>query len=135
MLDMGVKLIFAKEGTDAMNPELYMTEEEASVLGEWMSETVEEFLGDEPQTTMEGVDDIHDGLRLNFKNDKTVVVSFKGQEIGTFPWNVAFGYCTIDTESPFINVIINEDNTLEVDYSIDEEYYTFHCIRNGSEAE
>ena len=53
MLGMGVKIIFAKEGTKAMDPDLYLTEEESVVLGEWMSESVEELLGDGPQTSME----------------------------------------------------------------------------------
>lgn len=135
MLGMGVKLIFAKEGTDAMNPDLYLTEEESVVLGEWMSESVEELLGDGPKTSMEGVADIHDALRLNFKNDRSVTVSYKGQEIGTFPWSVALGYCTIETEDPSLTITINEDGTLDVDYSTDEDYYTFHCIKNNAEAE
>ena len=56
MLEMGVKVIFAKDGTDAMDPALYLTEEENAVIGEWAAESVEELLGDGPQTSMEGVD-------------------------------------------------------------------------------
>ena len=133
MLGMGVKIIFAKEGTEAMDPDLYLTDEESAVLGEWMSESVEELLGDGPQTTMEGVEDIHDALRLNFKNDRNVEVVYKGQEIGTFPWSAALGYCTIETETPAIYVTINEDGTLEAEYSDEEDYYTFHCIKNDAE--
>lgn len=134
MLGMGAKIIFAKEGTDAMNPELYLTDEERAVVGEWMSESVEELLGDGPQTSMEGVADIHDALRLDFKNDRSVKVSYKGQETGTFPWSVALGYCMIDTEEPSLTVTINEDGTLDVDYSDEEDYYTFHCIKNSTES-
>ena len=134
MLGMGAKIIFAKEGTDAMNPELYLTDEERAVLGEWMSESVEELLGDGPKTSMEGVEDIYDALRLNFKNDRSVEVFYKGQDIGTFPWSVALGYCTIDTEEPSLSVTINEDGTLDVDYSDEEDYYTFHCIKNSTES-
>ena len=52
MLEMGVKVIFAKDGTDAMDPALYLTEEESAVVGEWVAESVEELLGDGPQTSM-----------------------------------------------------------------------------------
>lgn len=135
MLGMGVKIIFAKEGTDAMNPDLYLTEEESLVLGEWMSESVEELLDDGPRTSMEGVEDIHDALRLNFKNDRSASVFYKGQEIGTFPWSAALGYCTLETEDPSITIAINEDETLDVTYSTDEDYYTFHCIRSNTEDE
>lgn len=85
MLEMGVKVIFAKDGTDAMDPSLYLTEEESAVIGKWASESVEELLGDGPQTSMEGVDNINDALRLDFKNDRNVTVIYKGEEIGTFP--------------------------------------------------
>ena len=61
MLEMGVKVIFAKDGTDAMDPALYLTEEESAVVGEWVAESVEELLGDGPQTSMEGVDNIKIG--------------------------------------------------------------------------
>ena len=63
-----------------------LTEEESVVLGEWVSESVEELLGDGPQTSMEGVENINDALRLDFKNDRTVTVVYKGQEIGAFQW-------------------------------------------------
>ena len=33
MLEMGVKVIFAKDGTDAMDPSLYLTEGESAVIG------------------------------------------------------------------------------------------------------
>ena len=85
MLETGVKVIFAKDGTDAMDPALYLTEEENAVIGEWAAESVEELLGDGPQTSMEGVDNINDALRLDFKSDRNVTVIYKGEEIGTFP--------------------------------------------------
>ena len=129
MLGMGVKVIFAKDGTDAMDPALYLTEEESAVVGEWVSESVEELLGDGPQTSMEGVDNINDALRLNIKADRNVTVIYKGEEIGTFPWSVALGYCTIESDNPSLSVMINDDGTLDVDYSDDEDYYTFHCVK------
>lgn len=131
MMGMGVKVIFAKDGTDAMDPSLYMGEEEKAMLGEWMSDSVEEVLGDGPQTTMEGVENINDGLRLNFKKDHQVSVIYKGEEIGDFKWSVALGYCTIETEEPAIYVTILEDQTLEVSYSNADDYYTFHCIKSS----
>ena len=132
MLGMGVKVIFAKEGTDAMDPARYLTKEEKVVIGEWAAESVEELLGDGPQTSMEGVENISDALRLNFKDDRNVAVVYKGEEIGTFPWSVAMGYCMIESENPSLSVTINDDDTLKVDYSDDEDYYTFHCVKSDS---
>lgn len=133
MLGTGIKVICAKDGTDAMNPNLYLTEEESAVLGEWVSESVEELLGDGPQTTMEGVENINDALRLDFKNDRTVTVVYKGQEIGAFSWDVVLGYCTIDSDDPSLMVTIKDDGTLEVDYSDDVDYYTFQCVKLDNE--
>ena len=133
MLEMGVKVIFAKDGTDAMDPSLYLTEEESAVIGKWAAESVEELLGDGPQTSMEGVDNINDALRLDFKSDRNVTVIYKGEEIGTFPWSVALGYCSIESENPSLIVMINDDGTLKVDYSDDDDYYTFHCVKSDSE--
>ena len=132
MLGMGVKVIFAKEGTDAMDPAHYLTKEEKVVIGEWIAESVEELLGDGPQTSMEGVENISDALRLNFKDDRNVAVVYKGEEIGTFPWSVAMGYCMIESENPSLSVTINDDDTLKVAYSDDEDYYTFHCVKSDS---
>ena len=118
MLEMGVKVIFAKDGTDAMDPALYLTEEENAVIGEWAAERV---------------DNINDALRLDFKSDRNVTVIYKGEEIGTFPWSVALGYCSIESENPSLTVMINDDGTLKVDYSDDDDYYTFHCVKSDSE--
>lgn len=60
-------------------------------------------------------------------------VIYKGEEIGTFPWSVALGYCSIESENPSLTVMINDDGTLKVDYSDDDDYYTFHCVKSDSE--
>ena len=62
-----------------------------------------------------------------------VTVIYKGEEIGTFPWSVALGYCSIESENPSLTVMINEDGTLKVEYSDDDDYYTFHCVKSDSE--
>ena len=75
---------------------------------------MEELLGDGPQTSMEGVDNINDALRLDFKSDRKCKQLFiKGEEIGTFPWSVALGYCSIESENPSLTVMINDDGTFE----------------------
>ena len=76
---------------------------------------------------------INDALRLDFKSDRNVTVIYKGEEIGTFPWSVALGYCSIESENPSLTVMINDDGTLKVDYSDDDDYYTFHCVKSDSE--
>ena len=47
--------------------------------------------------------------------------------------SVALGYCSIESENPSLTVMINDDGTLKVDYSDDDDYYTFHCVKSDSE--
>ena len=42
-------------------------------------------------------------------------------------------YCSIESENPSLTVMINDDGTLKVDYSDDDDYYTFHCVKSDSE--
>ena len=132
LMDMGLKVIFGKEGTDATNPENYLTEDELALIGDWHSETVEELLGDGPQTTMDGVDNINDALRLTFAKDYTVKVVYKGQEMGTFKWSLVYGLCNVESENPSVYVATNEDGSLNVDYSDDEDFLTFKCVKDDA---
>ena len=36
---------------------------------------------------------------------------------------------------PIIDIVVgvNDDGTLKVDYSDDDDYYTFHCVKSDSE--
>ena len=132
LMDMGLKVIFGKEGTDATNPENYLTEDELALIGDWHSETVEELLGDGPQTTMDGVDNINDALRLTFAKDYTVKVVYKGQEMGTFKWSLVYGLCNVESENPSVYVATNEYGSLNVDYSDDEDFLTFKCVKDDA---
>ena len=127
MLNMGLKVIFAKDGTDAMNPDLYLSEDQKAIIGQWQSITVEEILGDGPKTSFPGVNDIHDALRLNFKSDNQVDIIYKGESIGSYSWDIALGICTIESDNPSFFVTINDDDTINVTYSTDDDYYDFLC--------
>ena len=136
LLGQGVNIIFGREGTDATNPENYLSEDELAVIGEWYSQNVKELLDEEAQTTLDGVDNINDAMRLNFAKDRTVQVIYKGAELGTYPWSALYGYYAIemDDEVPE-NVLITmeEDGSLSVQYSDDDDYLTFKCVKSAGE--
>ena len=71
---------------------------------------------------MDGVDNINDALRLTFAKDYTVKVVYKGQEMGTFKWSLVYGLCNVESENPSVYVATNEDGSLNVDYSDDEDF-------------
>ena len=100
------------------------------------SENVKELLDEEAQTTLDGVDNINDAMRLNFAKDRTVQVIYKGAELGTYPWSALYGYYAIemDDEVPE-NVLITmeEDGSLSVQYSDDDDYLTFKCVKSAGE--
>ena len=79
---------------------------------------------------------INDAMRLNFAKDRTVQVIYKGAELGTYPWSALYGYYTIemDDEAPE-NVLITmeEDGSLSVQYSDDDDYLTFKCVKSAGE--
>ena len=109
-----------------------------AVIGEWYSENVKELLDEEAQTTLDGVDNINDAMRLNFAKDHTVQVIYKGAELGTYPWSALYGYYAIemDDDAPE-NVLITmeEDGSLSVQYSDEDDYLTFKCVKSAGEEE
>ena len=79
---------------------------------------------------------INDAMRLKFAKDRTVQVIYKGAELGTYPWSALYGYYTIemDDEAPE-NVLITmeEDGSLSVQYSDEDDYLTFKCVKSAGE--
>ena len=75
-------------------------------------------------------------MRLKFAKDRTVQVIYKGAELGTYPWSALYGYYTIemDDEAPE-NVLITmeEDGSLSVQYSDEDDYLTFKCVKSAGE--
>ena len=54
MFGMGTTIIFAKDGSEAMNPALYISDIEKKTLGSWKAESYKEILDDTPRTSMTG---------------------------------------------------------------------------------
>ena len=56
----------------------------------------------------------------------TPLVEMDGDEMTRILWKMI-------KENPSLTVMINDDGTLKVDYSDDDDYYTFHCVKSDSE--
>lgn len=127
MMGMGLQVICAKEGTDAMNPENYLPEEEKALIGKWKAESVADALGDAVQ--IEGVSNIEDALRFEMKGDHTAELTFKGENLGSFPWSFGLGIATIDDVKDY-TIIVNppEDGKATVSVSNSDFYYDFVCV-------
>lgn len=126
-MGMGVKIICAKEGTDAMDPSNYLPEEEKALIGKWKAETVKDALGEEIQ--IEGFEKPEDALRFELKSDRTADLIFKNENLGTVPWSFGLGIATIDGVEDY-TIIINppENGKANVSISNLDFYYDFVCV-------
>lgn len=122
-LDMGVDLTFAKEGTDAAKPENYLPEAEKNMIGTWQSENVTDVLGDPVDTYAS------DALKLEFSGDHTMNITLDGETVSGKKWSLlGDDWGNVDDESVNMNWDINEEG-IDVNYTIDGEYYVFHCVK------
>lgn len=123
MLDMGLKLTFAKEGTDAANPENYLSEAEKNMIGTWQSDSVSDILGDPIDTYSP------DALKLEFYGDHKMNITLDGETVSDKKWSLlGDDWGSADDESVNINWEI-EDDGISVNYIVDNEYYVFHCVK------
>ena len=124
MLGMGIDLTFAKEGTDAANPENYLPESDKFILGNWQSLGVTDIIGDP-------IDMDPYSLFMTFNADHTAQIMFQGKDMGTYTWSLLGDWGSLDDEdAPDISWDIKDDG-IEVDYVIDDEYYIFDCPKGG----
>lgn len=123
MLDMGMDLTFAKEGTEAAKPENNLPEQDKNMIGVWQSTSVTDVLGD-PIEGMSG-----DELKMEFASDHTVNITFKGEDLGSHKWSLLGDWGSLDDDLS-ISWDIYEDG-IEVDYSTDQDYYIFYCTKQA----
>lgn len=122
LLDTGMDITFAKEGTDAANPENYFPENEKKMLGSWSSYKVTDVLGDDASGEVAA-----DALKMTFKGDHTVDIEFRGEKIEAQKWSMLDDWGTLDdSEYDFSWQIVDEE--IEVTYN-EEEYWIFTCAK------
>lgn len=122
MLGTGMKITFAKEGTDAANPELYLPETDKFLIGTWQSADVTDILGD----PVEASEMAPDALKMVVHGDHTLDVTVEGKSFNGIRWENLGDYGSVDSEDIKVTWKI-EDDGIKVDYVKDGEYYTFTC--------
>ncbi|MBR2531150.1 MAG: hypothetical protein IKE56_00600 [Lachnospiraceae bacterium] len=122
MLGMGLKMTFAKEGTAAADPALYLPESEKYMLRDWQSVSVTDILGD----PVDEAEMAPDALKMTFHGDHTLDAVIEGKEYKGVPWTNLGDYGSVDSEEVKLTWNVKEDG-LETDYVKDGEYYTFFC--------
>lgn len=122
ILDMGMDITFAKEGTAAAEAGQYLPEKEKFMLGKWQSVSVADILGD----PVEGV--AADALSLEFTGDHMMTASLGGQDLGSHKWSLLGDWGSVDDDELNLSWDITDDG-LEVSYSNDDDYLVFACAK------
>lgn len=122
MLGMGLKLTFAREGSEAAKPENYLPEADKDMIGEWKSDNVTDILGDPVDTYAA------DALKLEFANDHTMNIYLDGESYLGKRWSLLDDWGSTYDEGIDLTWDITEDG-IEVSYEIDDDYYIFHCVK------
>lgn len=136
MFGMGTTIIFAKDGSEAMNPALYISDIEKKTLGSWKAESYKEILDDTPRTSMDGYSSMADVLSMDFKMDfaNGYAVSLKvlGEDLGTRTWSFFSDTGTIDCDEYTILLEYADDGKMEVTLTGNANsdiYYTIYCVK------
>lgn len=123
MLGMGMKITFAREGSDAAKRENNMPDADKKMLGTWQSHTVTDVLG-EPIDGING-----DALKMIFSPDYTVHIYMAGEDCGTVKWSLlGDDWGSIDDEDIDLSWDITDEG-ISVNYTTDDDYYTFICTK------
>ncbi len=129
LFGMGMKFTFAKEGSDAADPSLYLPEAEKYLLGDWQSTEVTDILGDPVDPSVLKSDD----LFITFRGDHTADVTVEGKEYKDVRWNNLDNYGALESDD--LNISWEPDESrdgLRIDYVKDGDYYTFFCPKGGT---
>lgn len=122
MMNSGMDVTFAKKGSDAANPENFLSDNEKQMIGTWSSHTVTDVLGDDVSGAV-----APDALKMTFKGDHTVDIEFRGEKIEAQSWSMLDEWGSLaDSEYDFSWDLEGEE--LKVTYN-GEEYWIFTCSK------
>ncbi len=125
ILDLGMKVVFARKGSKAADPEQYMPETDKFMIGKWTSTEVTDVLGDPVE------DMAPDALTIEFFSDYTVKFTLDGQAMGPYKWSNLDNWGSLDDEDSInLNWDIYSDR-IEVNFYTDDDYYIFICPKGA----
>ncbi len=123
MLGMGMKVTFAKEGTDAANPDNYLPEEEKNMIGTWASSSVADVLGNDASADVDPA-----AVTIEFFSDHTAKATFNGTDLGESTWTLFSESGYFDDDYLLTKWSMAED-AIEVTYSDEDHYWNFICTK------
>lgn len=121
-LGVEMDITFAKEGTDAANPENYMPEEDKALIGEWVGASVTDAFDEDASVEVDPA-----LMTATLNSDHTASIVFNGEEIATPEWSyfsesVLFDGDVLDNASLYGKY---NNDTFVITYTTDDFYYNF----------
>ncbi len=123
MLGSGMKITFAKEGTDAARPENYLPDADKNMLGVWKSEKVTDVLGNDASD-----ETAPDGLTVEFFSDHTAAATLGDTNLGKGKWYI-WGDSGYFEEEYTLRMWSGEGSEIELNYSDGDHYWVFTCTK------
>ncbi len=124
ILGMGLKLTFAKEGTDAANPENYLPDEEKKMIGTWASERVQDVLGDDVSDEVSPT-----ALTVEFHGDHTMSGTFEGENLGDATWYLFGDSGYINEDEYLLKYWEYDGDKIVITYSDGDNSWDFVCTK------
>jgi|GEM_PF-1820906 hypothetical protein len=123
-MGLGFAYTFAKEGSAAADPSLYITlsDDEEAMVGTWTSYSVEDILGDDLSEDYNA-----DGLTLDVKDDFTYTLTLDGEELESGKWSALGTWASVEESAYDLDWTVQEDGGLKVSVTLDDEYVIFMC--------
>ena len=123
LLNTGMDLTFAKEGTDAAKPENALPDNEKAVIGTWVSNKVTDVLEEDASGAV-----APDAMKLTFKSDHTADIEFNGKTYSNQKWSMLDTFGFLDDGGELDLTWDTEGEELKVTYN-GEEYWIFTCAK------
>lgn len=127
-IDIEMDIVFAKEGTDAANPENYMPEEDKALIGEWVGASVTDVFDEDASGEVDP-----DLITVSLNSDYTASIVFDGEEISAPEWSyysesVLFEGDVVDNAGLYGEY---KDGNFVITYSTYDKFYNFTMEKVG----
>lgn len=121
LLGLGINIYFAKEGTDAADPSLYIPEADKAMIGTWKSYAVTDILDDDASAIIPA-----DSLTITFNGDYTADIDIGELKITGESWTLYDGYGFLTDSDYDITWDVTGDEIV-VSYYDGNDTYKFTC--------
>lgn len=125
-----MEVTFAKEGTDAADPEKYLPEDEKALLGDWVGVSVTDVLSEDASGEISP-----DAMKATLNGDHTAEISYEDEDMEDVKWSLVSEAVVFSGDFDDDVSIYGEykDGEFIITYSGKDDYYNFTMENSKSE--